>query len=239
MMKKKAIVFAPHPDDETLGCGGTIAKKLSEGYDVSVVFMTDGRHSLTELGIFSRPTPIEMKEIRREDAMRATKILGLPEKNLLFLDFEDKTLEKHEGLVQEKIVEILKDISPAEVFFPQEMEYHIDHRVTNMIIRRAIKILNLYPIEYQYRIAWAFPFYLFLHVMDEHTFDLFTTKFVKGNLIHVDVSKFLPLKEMAINEYKSQITVLSIEQKRPALKRSFLKRFLKNEEKFFINSSNI
>jgi len=237
-MKKKAIVFAPHPDDETLGCGGTIAKKLSEGYDVSVVFMTDGRHSLTELGVSSRPTPFEMKEIRREDAMRATKILGLQEKNLLFLDFEDKTLEKHERQVEEKIVEILKDVSPVEVFFPQEREYNIDHRVTNMIIRRAIEVSNLHPIEYQFIIAWSFPFYLLIHVMNERTFDLFTPKFVRGNLISVDISEFLRLKEMAIKEYKSQITVLSSGQKRPALKRSFLKRFLKNEEKFFVNTSN-
>ena len=37
-----AIVFAPHPDDETLGCGGTILKKRSLGAPVEVVFLTDG-----------------------------------------------------------------------------------------------------------------------------------------------------------------------------------------------------
>lgn len=238
-MKKKAIVFAPHPDDETLGCGGTIARKLNEGYEVSVVFMTDGRYSLTELGVSSAPTPFEMKEIRREDALRAMKILGLKEKNLFFLDFEDKTLKKHERMVQEITLEILKDVSPIEVFFPQEREYNIDHRVTNMIIRRAIEVSNLHPIEYQYAIAWSFPLYLLIHVMNERTFDLISSKLLEGDLIHVDISKFLPLKEMAIREYKSQITVLSSGQKRPALKRSFLKRFLKNEEKFFVNTSGV
>jgi len=234
-MEKRVIVFAPHPDDETLGCGGTIAKKLNEEYDVSVVFMTDGRHSLAEIGISTDPTPFEMKVIRREEAIRATKILGLQEKNLFFLDFEDKTLEKNEGLVQERVVEILKDISPAEVFFPQENEYNIDHRVTNMMIKRAIEALDLHPIEYQYIIAWSFPFYLLLHIMSESIFDQFTSRLLKRNLIRVDISKFLPLKEMAIEEYKSQITLLSSGQKRPALKHSFLKRFLKTEEKFFIN----
>lgn len=238
-MNKKAIVFAPHPDDETLGCGGTIARRLSEGYEVFVVFMTDGRHALAEFGISSAPTPFEMKGMRREDALRATKILGLQEKNLFFLDFEDRTLEKHEGLVQEIILQILKDVSPVEVFFPQEREYNIDHRVTNTIIRRAIDISNLHPIEYRYAIAWSFPLYLLIHVMNEHTFDLLTSKFLKRDLIHVDISKFLLLKKMAIEEYKSQITVLSSGQKRPALKHSFLKRFLKNEEKFFVNTSGV
>jgi len=234
-IKKKAVVFAPHPDDEILGCGGTIAKKLSEGYDICVVFMTDGRYSLTEFGISSDPTPFEMKEIRREEAMRAMKILGLNEKNLLFLDFEDKTLEKYEDQVQKRIVEILKDISPAEIFFPQEKEYNVDHRATNRIIRRAIGILDIHPIEYQYIIAWSFPFYLLIHVMNEGTFDQFTSRFLKRNLIRVDISKFLPLKKTAVEEYKSQITLLSSGQGRPALKRSFLKRFLKTREKFFFN----
>jgi len=234
-MKKKVIVFAPHPDDETLGCGGTIAKKLNEGYEVSVVFMTDGRYSLAELGIDVEPTPSEMKVIRKKEAIKAMKILGLPEKNLLFLDFEDQTLEKNERLVQERVVEILKNSSPAEVFLPQENEYNIDHRVTNMTIKKTLKTVGLHPIEYQYIIAWSFPFYLLLHIMHENIFDYLTSQFPKRNLIRIDISKFLHLKEMALKEYKSQITLLSHAQKRPALKRSFLKRFLKTEEKFFIN----
>jgi len=237
-MEKRAVVFAPHPDDETLGCGGTIARRLSEGYDISVVFLTDGRHSLTEYGITSRPTPSEMSRIRIEDAIRALRILGLREKDLVSLDFEDKTLRKQERLVQERVVEILRDISPAEVFFPQENEYNVDHRITNMIVRKAIEALDLHPVEYQYIIAWSFPFYLLLHMMSESMFDQFTSRFPKRSLIRVDISKFLPLKEMAIREYKSQTTLLSRGQKRPALKRSFLKRFLKTEEKFFGNNSS-
>lgn len=237
-MEKRAIVFAPHPDDETFGCGGTIAKKLSEGYDISVVFLTDGRYALTELGIFSKPTPFEMKEMRREDALRATKILGLKQNNLVFLDFEDRTLGKHARLVREKIVEILKDVSPVEVFFPQAKEYNIDHRVTNMIIRRSIERLDVHPIEYQYIIAWKFPLYLLIHAVNEGTFDLLVSKALRCNLVHVDISDFLYLKISAIKEYGSQIKVLSDKQKRPAIKNSFLKRFLKNPEKFFVCTPN-
>ena len=234
-MKKKAVVFAPHPDDETLGCGGVIAKKVDEGYDVSVVFITDGRHSLTELGISSKITPIEMKEMRRKEAIKATEILGLHENNLLFLDYEDTTLEENREHVQKRIIKVLKDVSPNEVFFPQEREYNIDHRLTSVIVREAIRISKLHPVEYQYVIAWSFPFYLLLHVVGEHTFDLLTSSFLKKNLILVDITEFLSLKEAAIQKYKSQITVISNEQNRPALKHSFLKRFLKNEEKFFVN----
>ena len=235
-MKKKAIVFAPHPDDETLGCGGTIARKLDEGYDVSVVFITDGRYCLTDLGVSSGPTPIEMKEIRKEEALRATSVLGLHEKNLLFLDFEEKLLEKHEKQLQHRIVEILEEISPLELFFPQEKEYNADHRITNWIVRNAIAVTNIRPIEYQYTIAWSFPFYLFWHVMNERAFDLFSSKFIHGDLISLDISNFFHLKEKAMKEYKSQTTVLANDQKSPVLKQSFVKRFMKNEEKFFVSS---
>ena len=233
-MEKKAIVFAPHPDDETLGCGGTIARKLDEGYGVSVVFITDGRHCLTDLGVSSGPTPMEMKEIRKEEALRATSILGLTEKDLLFLDFEEK-LEKHEKQLQQRIVEILEEVSPLELLFPQEKEYNADHRITNRIVRNAIAVTNIRPIEYQYTIAWSFPFYLFWHVLNERTFD-FLSKFTRQDLISLDISKFFHLKEKAMKEYKSQTTVLANDQKSPVLKQSFVKRFMKNEEKFFISS---
>jgi LmbE family N-acetylglucosaminyl deacetylase len=155
---KKAIVFAPHPDDETLACGGTIAKKLSEGYELFVAFVTDGRHCLTDLGVYSRPTPFEMKEIRRKEAFRAAKVLGIKKENLLLLDFEDGTLEKHRKQFQERTVEILNNVSPEEVFFPQEKEYNVDHRITNLTVRKAIEALGIHPIQYQYIVAWNSPF---------------------------------------------------------------------------------
>ena len=52
LMKKRIIVFAPHPDDETFGCGGVMAKRNSERYNVNIVVLTDGRHAYsTVLGI--------------------------------------------------------------------------------------------------------------------------------------------------------------------------------------------
>jgi LmbE family N-acetylglucosaminyl deacetylase len=234
-LNKNVVVFAPHPDDETLGCGGTIASKVNNGYDVYVVFITDGRHSLTNLGVSSGPTPVEIKEIRKEEVLKATKILGLHEKNLMFLDFEERALEKHEAHLQKQITEILEKVSPSEVFFPQEKEYHLDHRITNKVVKEAINLANISPVEYQYTIAWSFPFYLFWHVMSERMFDRFTLKFTGGKLVYLDISKLLHLKQMAMNEYRSQTTVMTEGQKKPVLKRSFVKRFIKNKERFIVS----
>lgn len=78
MQNKSVVVFAPHPDDETLGCGGTIAKKVREGFNVYIVFITDGRNSHRNvLNIYENPSPEELKFIRRNEAIYATSILGI------------------------------------------------------------------------------------------------------------------------------------------------------------------
>jgi LmbE family N-acetylglucosaminyl deacetylase len=233
-MKKNVVVFAPHPDDETLGCGGTIASLLCEGYHVTVVFITDGRFCLTDLGVTSEPTPIKIKEIRKEEALRATSILGLRKENLIFLDFEEKQLEKNSKQLQQKIVKILEDFSPTKVYYPQSKEYNFDHCMTNQIVKNAITLTKIHPEEYQYTIAWSFPFYLIWHILHEKTFGLIS-KFTHQKIVVSNVAKYSHLKERAIAEYSSQTSIIADDQKRPVLKKSFVNRFRKTEEKFFIN----
>ena len=105
-MKKNVVIFAPHPDDETLGCGGVIAKKVKEGYNIVIIFMTDGRNALKELGVYSNPSPFELKEIRKKEAETATEILGVNKKNLVFLDIEDGALEKNMRTAEKRITKI-------------------------------------------------------------------------------------------------------------------------------------
>jgi LmbE family N-acetylglucosaminyl deacetylase len=224
--KKRVIVFAPHPDDETLGCGGTIAKKIAEGCEVLIVVMTDGRFLLTKsLGIDGDPSPEQVKEIRRGEVLRAVKILGVPEENAVFLDFVDKMLEENEREAQKKVVEILRKYWPSEVYFPYERDCHPDHRVTNRVVRKAIERLGITPLTYRYIILHKFarvgPFIeRFLNVF-------------KRNMIHVNISEFLPLKEAAVKEFRSELTIISPRQSKPRTK-SF-KKFLKKEETFYID----
>ena len=224
-MNKKVVVFAPHPDDEILGCGGTIAKKLSEGYEVVVVYMTDGRHAFSNLfNINSEPTPEELKEIRKEEARRAVRILGLQEENLYFLDFEDGALEQKKAEAQQQVVEILSKHLPVEVYFPYEKDINPDHHTTNKIVRNSINKLGLLALKYRYSITQKYS--RIGPLMDT------LLNMVKHILIHVDISKCLPLKEAAIKEFKSQITIISNKQERPVLEN--VERFLRSKETFFI-----
>lgn len=226
-MNERIIVFAPHPDDETLGCGGTIAKRLNEGYEVLVVVMTDGRHSfLKGLGIALDPTPEELKEIRRGEVKRATRILGVPEENLLFLDFVDGALDENEMEAQKRVMKLLGEKVPSEIYFPYEKDGHPDHRATNRIVTSAVRKVGISPLECKYMITHR---YARFGPRIQAFLDLFRYR----NILRVDVSKYLKIKKAALKEFKSELEIISRRQSKPRTKN--FKRFLKKREKFYIN----
>jgi len=220
------MVFAPHPDDETLGCGGTMAVRMSEGYEVLVVIMTDGRHSFLEmLGIDSDPTPEELKEIRREEVKRATRILGVPERNLIFLDFVDGTLGNNEDEAEEKVTKILSGNRPVEVYFPYRKDYHPDHLAAYRIVRNSVSKSGIFPAMYQYSINHK---YARVGPIMDAFFNLF-----KHNMVSVDISRFLPLKKEAVKEFRSELSTISSKKQNPLI--NDIKIFLKNKETFYID----
>jgi LmbE family N-acetylglucosaminyl deacetylase len=216
------VVFSPHPDDCTLGCGGTIAKRVSEGYEVFVVMLTDGRHAFTQrLGISSEPSPEDVKQIRKEELIRATRMLGVPEKNLIFFDFEDGTLEQHEKEAEERTMEIIEKHWPADLYYPFRRDCHPDHRATNRIVRNVLEQLR-YSGSYEYTITHM---YAHLGPLTEKVLSI-----LRRDEVGEDVSAFLNLKEKALDEYKSEMTIVSSKQKEPL--HASVRKFLKNKEVF-------
>lgn len=224
-MGKKVVVFAPHPDDETLGCGGTIAKKVSMGCEVAVAVMTDGRHAFSQLfGLASDPSPEELGEIRMGEVAQALKILGVQSANVISFGFEDATLAKHNTEVERRIVALLKDFSPGEIYLPYRKDANLDHRIASKLIHDAVRKLDFSASMYQYSIARKFarlsPFLSCL------------LNPIRRNLIYVDVSQFLKQKQSAVNEFKSQTTIISSRQHRPVMQN--VRRFLKKREAFYV-----
>lgn len=227
MDRKRIIVFAPHPDDETLGCGGTIAKKIAEGYEVLIIVMTDGRHAfLKVVGIDSNPTPEELKEIRKEELKRAMKILGVPEENLIFLDFVDGTLQEIMEEAEKKVVKILSENFPVEIYFPHKNDDHPDHRAAYHIVKNSVIKLGIPTKMYQYLITPK-------HVR----FNSFTNvllNYFRRNAVYVDISEFFIKKKTAVKEFKTQITMFLDKQQSPVVP-NINERFLKTKEVFYID----
>ncbi len=216
------IVFSPHPDDMALGCGGTIAKKASEGFEVYVVMLTDGRHAFTHrLGITSEPSPEEVKQMRKDEFIEAAGLLGVPKKNLLFFDYEDGKLQEHEKEAEEKTMEIIEKYWPADMYYPFRRDCHPDHRATNRIVRHALQRLR-YAGSYEYTITHT---YAHLGPLVEKFLSI-----LRRNEVGEDVSAFVALKKKVLDTYESEMTVISSKQKEPL--HTSVKKFLRNKEIF-------
>lgn len=225
-MENKIIIFSPHPDDETFGCGGTIAKRLNEGCSVLVIIMTNGKQAYYKIpNIDKILTTEDFIKIRKKELMNALEILGLKKENIIFLNFEDSALKHSSREVEKRVIKILKEFSPTEVYCSYEKDFHPDHVVASFIVRNALKKISLPRIKcYEYSISHKYSYII-------QKLDVLVNS-LRNKIFKVNVSNYIPLKKKAIDEFKSQISIITEKQKRPIIKN--VKKFLKDEELFFI-----
>ncbi len=157
-LASSAIVFAPHPDDETLGCGGTIALKKRAGADLRIVFLTDGASSHS--GRISRES---LKEIRAQEAVSASGELGVAEADVLLLGLEDGKLRQQSVQAEEIVKQILTRYRPDEIYIPYHRETPADHRAASCIVLSVLEqcryptFVNEYPIWFWQHWPWTAP----------------------------------------------------------------------------------
>ena len=217
---QRIVVFAPHPDDETLACGGTIIKKHRQGDEVSVVVMTDGRHSHSHsFGIWQNPSPEEVALIRREEAKRVTGMLGVSADRLFLLEFEDTTLQQHVAAATDRVVQLLRAIGPHEVCYPGVSDSHKDHHATHLAVEQALLKLDVLPARFRY-VIWR-----------EESSPQIDPGFT--DIQTFAISDVLAEKKAALNQYKSQVTLLYKTQTIPVLRPEFLERFVGPHEVFW------
>lgn len=143
------IVFAPHPDDETLGCGATIHRKRAADTAVHVVIASDGRLSQDPDLI----SPDELASIRRQEARDACITLGVRETDVHQLGYHDGTLHEHVTELASRFVEIVDDVAPEEVLVPSHLDNHPDHRAVNQAVRLALTKTRVHPRMAEYAIG--------------------------------------------------------------------------------------
>lgn len=117
---RKALVLAPHADDETLGMGGTIARMAAKGWSVTVAVMT---------GHGEAPHPIWSRDIWdqvRSEAAKACDVLGVAE--LVFEDLPASCLDLHPTHeINTAVAGLLDRIRPEAVYVPFVHDLHRDH----------------------------------------------------------------------------------------------------------------
>lgn len=204
-----AIVFAPHPDDEVLGCGGVIALKAQAGVRVKVVVMTDGRASHWRL--VGEEALVKM---RRAEAEEAAAQLGLIPSNYVFLDFEDHHLSQYRDAACDRVVEVMEKFKPDEVFIPHRRDGLADHVETNRIVHDAIKRLNGSVTLFEYPV-WLWNCWPWTKGSEygadrkimrrvlKIALDVVSVAFLCNT--RVDIGKVLDRKRAALSAYRSQV----------------------------------
>lgn len=144
-------MFAPHPDDETFGCGGTIIRKLALGAGIDVCVLTDGGAS--NLNVIPHA---EMARIRTAEVRTATEALGVSPDRLTLCGFPDGALADHARDAQEQVLALLMARRPAEVYVPFRLDQHADHAAANRIVRAALEQYDARVTVYEYPIWYLY-----------------------------------------------------------------------------------
>ncbi len=153
----KILVVAPHPDDEVLGVGGTIRKKVNQGDEVFVAIVTNANKS----------DPIKYSEGKlinvRNEAEKACSILGV--KKVFFEDFPAPALDQYPGhLMAEAISKIIKETGAEILFVPFRGDIHNDHKAVFdacMVAARPVgnySVNKIFAYETMSETEWAYPF---------------------------------------------------------------------------------
>jgi LmbE family N-acetylglucosaminyl deacetylase len=136
---EKILVLAPHMDDETIGCGGTLALHAQRGAQITVVFLTDGRNGSSEVntlyGEERERKQQELIELRTTEARAALQRLGV--NRMVCLDAEDGALDKCDWAA-EKLRDVLLKHRPEIVYLPFYLEEHPDHRAASRVLLDAV-----------------------------------------------------------------------------------------------------
>ncbi len=180
------MIIAAHPDDETLGCGGTIVKHTTNKDLVKIIFISEGvtsRENINQNEI----------ELRRKYARDACKVLGVSE--LSFFSFPDNRLDTIPLLDIVQCIETeIQKFMPTIIYTHSGTDLNIDHKIINKATLTACRpqkddsIKEIYSFEVLSSTEWSSVY--------ENSF--------KPNHF-VDISKYIETKIVAMSKYKSEI----------------------------------
>lgn len=231
---RSCLVIAPHPDDETLGCGATIARKVQAKRRVNVMVCTDGRHSHHS----SLIPPNDLAQIREVECTEACKTLGVPKEDIEFLRYEDSHLSHRMDDLFHEITDAVAACKPDEILSPSPIDRNPDHRaiaaVMDELVRRGVVSCPVleYPVWFWTARAWA---------KDSHgsPMAVLPTILMPSRAAHslrpvqISTEGFLDIKREALAKHKSQVSNLTGEQDWAVLDSHFLSHFFLPAELFF------
>jgi LmbE family N-acetylglucosaminyl deacetylase len=209
----RVLILSPHPDDESLGCGGTIRLLLLRKTPVKVIFLTSGEkadpsHRLSQIIHYENP-PTDPSEkgggrgfeeaqgglsveshitgyslLREKEALKALSVLGVSDYE--FFRFSDRELNGHFDNALERLMRDVETYMPDAIYSPSVIELNPDHRATAAL-----------SLEIQRRMADRIPIKLLFYEV---------TTPLRPNML-VDITRVYSSKKRAIQKYRSQMRI--------------------------------
>lgn len=190
------VILAPHPDDESLGCGGLLAALAARGEAARVVVMTDGARSHPGS---RRYPPDRLRALRQAEACEALELLGQPEP--VFLGWPDGGLPSGGPDFEEAVEGVLAQTAGcATLIATSGLDPHADHAATWAIARAAASRRGLRLLAYP---VWSWR-YLYPHILPIDPAE--TPGPPRG--MRLDIGPFLAAKRRAVQAHRSQTSPL-------------------------------
>lgn len=151
------LVLAPHPDDESLGCGGLIASCVAAGRPPLVVALTDGVGSHPNSPTYP---PDRLRAVRARELLTAVECLGLSPGRVVFLGQPD-TAAPHKGSRFDTVVALLVSLMQREpnctaILSPWECDPHCDHEAAFLAARAAAHAAGVRMVSFPVW-GWTLP----------------------------------------------------------------------------------
>lgn len=195
---RRVLVVAPHPDDETLGCGGLIARLVAGGSVVHTIFLTDGGASHRASRAWPRP---RLAALREREAIEALRALGAGDSPRTFLRLSDAAMPAAGSeawtAARDTIAEVASTLKPDLAILPWRRDPHCDHRDGWSLAQEALRVARVDPPILEYAI-W----------LDELGAAEDFPVAGEAQSIHVDIGIAAPAKRAALAAHRSQTTDL-------------------------------
>lgn len=177
------LVVGPHPDDQELGMGGTIARLASQGHNILLLDMTDGE-----------PTPHGSKEVRAKEAAAAAAALNVRRRNLNL----PNRFVTHSIEARHAVAGVIREHQAQIVFTPFFQDAHPDHIATTRIVEDARFDAKLTKIDLPGQPIYPkwFFYYYATHL-----------RWVADPSFLIDITGFEAIKRRSILCYHSQFVV--------------------------------
>lgn len=190
------VIISPHPDDESLGCGGTIAALAKADKKVHIIFVSDGSMSHPNSQKYAAPL---LMELREKEALAAAEILGVPEMQCHFMRLKDSAVPTIGAAGFRNAVgnmgELLKNIQPHTIILPWKNDPHRDHKASWQITHASIMQAGL-QVQMLHYLIWFWQ----RGDADE--------ELLQSEICKVGIYDFVGVKQAAIEAHVSQVSNL-------------------------------